>query len=86
MQLVSTATLNDVRSVTCSLLWSDVCAHSWPLGAWFIEIAFQKVCVRVRAYVCMYICMFVCTYVYLFAFPHPKEQSFISQKQPVYEK
>jgi len=33
----------------------------------------------------MYFCMFICLYNYLFVFPHPREQSFRSQMQPVYK-
>jgi len=43
---------------------------------WFTEIIFQKLCV------CMYVCMYVC----MFDFLHPREQSFRSQKQPVYKR
>jgi len=52
--------------------------------SWFTEIFFWKVCVFVCVCVCTFVYLYACMYVCM-SF-HTHEQSFRSQKQPLYEK
>jgi len=45
-----------------------------------LKLFSEKLCV------CLLVCTYVCLYVCMFIFPRPREQSFRSQKQPVYKK
>ena len=74
-----------------AMVWSaltELCARITYFKPGLLKLFSEKcvcVCVCVCMFVYMFVCMYVCMYVCMFVCSHPREQSFISQKQPTYE-